>query len=610
VTTTGAEGWDALLSDGAVVHLRPIVPADAGLLARLHDAASDRSIYLRYFSASRRSGERYLQRLLAPDRDRLALVAERDGAAIGMASCEPVPGTADAEVAFLVADAHQHRGVGTLLLEHLAALARQHGIRRFLAETLTDNTAMLKVFADAGFAVTRTVEDEVALLSFPTEATAAAQQAVDARERAADVRSLRHVLGPRSVAVVGASDRPGSVGGAVLRSILAGGFAGAVHPVNRRAGSVGGLPACRSVAELPEPVDLAVVAVPADGVQGVIRECGRRGVPAAVVLSAGFGETGVDGVSREDELRRVARRAGVRVVGPNCLGVACTDPEIRLNATFSGVSPAPGPLGFASQSGALGIALLAETARRGLDVSGFVSLGNKLDVSGNDMLLYWEDDPRTTVIALYLESFGNPRKFARHAARIARRKPIVTLKAGRTVAGGRAGASHTAAVATPDAMVTALLRQSGVIRVDTTAELLDVARLLGDQALPAGRRLGVIGNSGGPGILAADAAEARGLTMPELSQPTQCALRAAVPGLAAATNPVDLGAAAGPEQFERGVAALLGCGEVDAVVAIYAAALVSGPDEVARAIRRAGATAQRPLAPGLLGADGAATRSR
>ena len=327
-------------------------------------------------------------------------------------------------------------------------------------------------------------------------------------------------------------------------------------------------------------------------------------MPAAVVVTSGFGEAGVEGAQGEQDLLRLARSLGVRLVGPNCLGVASTDPNVRLNATFSARPPEPGPIGVASQSGALGIALLDETARRGLGVSGFVSLGNKLDVSGNDLLLYWEDDPRTRVIALYLESIGNPRKFLRHARRVGRRKPVIALKAGRTAAGSRAGASHTAAAASPDVAVSALMRQAGVIRVRTTADLLDVAQLLGLQPVPAGDRLGVIGNSGGPGILAADAAADCGLEVPELSTATRAELRAAAPGLASAGNPVDLGAAADPGAYERTVRILLGSGEVDSVVVIYAAPLVSDPQAVATAVRRAAAvTPDRPVAVTLLGTD-------
>jgi acyl-CoA synthetase (NDP forming)/GNAT superfamily N-acetyltransferase len=609
--TTQPAGWDALLADGGVVRIRPVSTGDGAGLRALHTASSDRSIYLRYFNLSRYAGEQYVDKLLAePDADRLALVAEVNGAVVGMASCERLPGTADADVAFLVADGFHRRGVGTLLLEQLAALARHAGVRRFVAETLPENGPMLTVFTDAGFPVAYRHENGVVDVNIPLAPTPAAQAAVDRRERAADARSLRHVLAPRSVAVVGASDRPGTVGAAVLGNILAGAFTGAVYPVNPRHAQVAGRPAYPSVAAIPDPPDLVVIAVPAGAVPGVIADCGASGVPAAVVITAGFGEAdqagnGDDGAERERDLLRLARAAGVRLVGPNCLGVASTDPAVRLNATFSATPPVPGPVGIASQSGALGIGLLAETARRGLGVSDFVSLGNKLDVSGNDLLLYWEDDPRTRVVALYLESFGNPAKFLRHAARVARRKPVIALKAGRSAAGSRAGASHTAAAATPHALDAALLRQAGVIHVDTTAELLDVAQLLADQPAPAGARLGIIGNSGGPGILAADAAEGAGLRVPELSAAAQAALRTAAPGLAGAANPVDLGAGADPGAYQRAVTALLGSGEVDAVVVIYAWPLVSDPVSVAAAIRAAAAsTPAVPVAAALLGTDG------
>jgi acyl-CoA synthetase (NDP forming)/GNAT superfamily N-acetyltransferase len=606
VPTPVAAGWDALLTDGGVARIRPVVAADAGALRALHDASSDRSIYLRYFNVSRLAGEQYVEHLVAEDdRDRLGLVAEVHGAVVGMASCERIEGTADAEVAFLVADHHHRRGVGTLLLEQLAALARHAGVRRFVAETLAENGPMLTVFTDAGFPVAYHSSDGVTAVTIPLAPTPAAQAAVDERERAADVRSLRHVLAPASVAVVGAGDRAGTVGAAVLGNVLAGGFTGPVHPVNPRHDRVAGLPAYPSVAAIPIPPDLVVIAVPAGAVPGVIADCGAAGVPAAVVITAGFGETDHDGAGRERDLLRLARAAGVRLVGPNCLGVASTDPAVRLNATFSATPPVPGTVGIASQSGALGIGLLAETARRGLGVSDFVSLGNKLDVSANDLLLYWENDPRTRVVALYLESFGNPAKFLRHAARVARRKPVIALKAGRSAAGSRAGASHTAAAATPHVLDAALLRQAGVLQVETTEELLDVAQLLAAQPVPAGARLGIIGNSGGPGILAADTADAAGLAVPELSAATQAALRAAAPGLAGAGNPVDLGAAASPAAYQRAVTALLASGEVDAAVVIYAWPLVSDPEAIAAAIRRAAATAPAvPVAAALLATDG------
>ena len=586
-----ADGWDALLSDGGVVRIRPATAADEDRLLALHEAASDRSIYLRYFSLNRRAGDRYVDKVLHGGEDEIVLVAEQQGVVVGMAGCTRLGRTADGEVAMLVADSHQRRGVGTLLLEHLAAVARQAGVRSFVADTLADNGLMQQVFTDAGFRVERHSDFDVTRVRMSLTPTPQAQDAVDLRERRADVASLRRVLAPGSIVVVGASDRPGSVGGAVLRNIIAGHYRGTLRAVNPNRRSVQGLRAYPSVLSLPEPVDLAIVAVPGPAVEQVIRDCGARGIPAAVILSAGFGETdtetGTAGADRERHLLRTARAAGVRLVGPNCLGVAVRTADTQLNATFGAASPPPGSVGIASQSGALGIGLLAEAAHRHIGVSGFVSLGNKLDVSGNDLLLYWEDDPTTKVIALYLESFGNPEKFLRHARRIARSKPIVALKAGRTDAGARGGASHTAAAATPDVVVTTLLRQAGVIQVRSTEELLDVVQLLSGQPVPAGNRLGIIGNAGGPGILAADASADAGLDVPELSPATQDALRAAAPGLASARNPIDLGAAADAGAYEKTIRSLLASGEVDALVVIHAATSVSDPPSVAAAIRQA-----------------------
>jgi acyl-CoA synthetase (NDP forming)/GNAT superfamily N-acetyltransferase len=599
------DGWDALLSDGGVVRIRPATAADEDRLRALHEAASDRSIYLRYFSLNRRMGDWYVGKVLHGGEEEIVLVAEQHGTVVGMAGCTRIGGTADGEVAMLVADSHQRRGVGTLLLEHLAAVARQAGLRSFVADTLADNGLMQQVFTDAGFRLERRHDQDVTHVRMSLAPTPQAQHAVDLRERSADVASLRHVLAPKSVVVVGASDRPGSVGGAVLRNIIAGHYPGILRAVNPNRRWVQRLRAYPSVLSLPEPVDLAIIAVPGPAVAQVIRDSGERGIPAAVILSAGFGETDTDGADRERQLLRTARAAGVRLVGPNCLGVAVRTADMRLNATFGAASPPAGAVGIASQSGALGIGLLAEATHRHIGVSGFVSLGNKLDVSGNDLLLYWENDPATKVITLYLESFGNPEKFLRHAGRISRSKPIVALKAGRTDAGARAGASHTAAAATPDVVATTLLRQAGVIQVRSTEELLDVVQLLSGQPVPAGNRLGIIGNAGGPGILAADATADAGLDVPELSPATQDALRAAAPGLASARNPIDLGAAADADAYEKTIRALLASGEVDAAVVIHAATSVSDPPSVASAIRRTARTggAHSTVAAVLIGTD-------
>ena len=423
-------------------------------------------------------------------------MAELGDQLVGVARYDREPGTDSAEVAFVVSDEHQGRGIGTVLLEHLAAAARERGITRFVAETLAHNDQMLGVFRAAGFAERTRIEDGVVHVELLIEPTDRARAAIEEREHRAEAASVARLLTPRSVAVIGASRNPDTVGHQVLRNLLAGGFAGPVYPVNPGAEHVASVKAYPTVLDVPGAVDLAVVAVPAAAVLEVVRQCAAKGVAGLVVLSAGFGEVG--DVAAQAELRDLARRNGMRLVGPNCIGVVNT--AIGLDATFSPYAPSPGRIAMQSQSGALGIAILERSARIGLGVSSFVSVGNKADVSGNDLLQYWEDDPGTDVVLLYLESFGNPRKFARIARRVSRRKPIVAVKSGRSAAGVRAASSHTAAMASPDIAVDALFRQAGVIRVDTLDELFDMALVLGSQPLPGGqprghrRQLGRAGN--------------------------------------------------------------------------------------------------------------------
>ena len=377
----------------------------------------------------------------------------------------------------------------------------------------------------------------------------------------------------------------------MLRNLLAGGFAGPVYPVNPGAEYVANVKAYPTVVDVPGAVDLAVVAVPAEAVIDVVRQCAAKGVAGVVVLSAGFGEVG--NVGAQTELREVARGNGMRLVGPNCIGVVNT--AIGLDATFSPYAPAPGRIAMQSQSGALGIAILERSARIGLGVSSFVSVGNKADVSGNDLLQYWEDDPGTDVVLLYLESFGNPHKFARIARRVSRRKPIVAVKSGRSTAGVRAASSHTAAMASPDIAVDALFRQAGVIRVDTLDELFDMALLLGSQPLPSGHRVAIVGNSGGPGILATDACDGAGLEVPELSPVTQAALRAVVDPNAAVANPVDLVASATPEVYEQALGIVLADDAVDAAIVICTPTFAAPPPRIADVLRRSSTTTDKPL---------------
>lgn len=419
-----------------------------------------------------------------------------------------------------------------------------------------------------------------------------AGEMLEPRELVAEGFRLSHVLTPRSVAVIGASRDPGSIGHRLLLNVLGGGFAGPVFAVNPRADAVAEVPAYASVGDIPEEVDLAIVAVPAAAVPAVVDACGEKGVRGVVVVSAGFSEIGPEGAALEREVLRRVRRWGMRLVGPNCLGVLNT--AVGLNATFAPARPSPGRVAFLSQSGALGIALIDWTGRLGIGLSSFVSIGNAADVSGNDLLQFWEDDPQTAVILLYLESFGDPRTFSRLARRVGKKKPVVAVKSGRTSAGTRAASSHTASAASADVAVDALFLQAGVTRVETLEQLFDVARVLATQPLPSGRRVAILGNSGGPGILAADACDGAGLLVPALAGATQAELRALLGPHAAVANPVDMVAAAGPGQYEQALRLVLADDNVDAALAIYTRILAPA-DDVVEAIERAAGDSGKPV---------------
>jgi acetyl coenzyme A synthetase (ADP forming)-like protein len=591
-------GWcvtDAVLADGGTVHIRPITPEDGPLLLAFHDRLSDDTIHLRFFSAHRHLQPAEVERFTRVDHvRRMALVAVLHQQIIAVARYDQV-GPEEAEVAFVIEDAHQGRGLGTLLLEYLAAFARARGIRRFVADTLVDNMRMRNVFRDAGFVEQVRYEGGVVRVNLDIEPTEASTEAIEHRWQRAAARSVERILRPRSIAVIGASRERGTIGHEIFRNLLNGGFNGPVYPVHPTAPHVASVPAYSSVNAIPNPVDLAVVVVPAEHVLAVIEECGAKGVRGLVVISAGFAETGGAGAVAQKELVAAARGAGMRLVGPNCMGVINTAAGIGMNATFAPTPPIPGRLGFLSQSGGLGIAVLEEADRRRLGLSSFVSVGNKADVSGNDLLRYWQTDDGTDVILLYLESFGNPRQFARVARQVSRTKPIVAVKAGRTVAGSRAASSHTAALASPDVAVDALFAQTGVIRVDTLQELFEVAQVLSDQPLPAGRRVGIVTNSGGPGILAADACEANGLVVPELAAATQAALREFLSGAAGVRNPVDLVASGSASDYERTIRLLVADENVDAVVVVFTPPLVTEPDDVASAVAAVAAGATKPI---------------
>lgn len=594
---------DALLSDGTVVHVRPIKGSDEKGLLDFHSRLSSQSVYLRFFSAHAQLRPEEVHRFTHVDgRDRMALVATLRDDIIAVARYDRLDSDPEvAEVAFVVVDEFQGRGLATLLLEMLAAHARTQGLSRFRADTLWENTAMRNVFRDAGFEATSTHDADVVNVEMDISLSEAFVHAVESRDEVAEAEAVRRLMCPESVAVIGASRTPNTIGHELVRNIVNGGYTGPVYPIHPSAAEVAGLPAYRSVQDVPGPVDLAVVAVPASAVPAVVEECAAKQVKDLVLITAGFAEVGDDGRQAQQEIVTRARWAGMRLVGPNCMGIINTSPTVSLNATFAPVPPEPGRVGFASQSGGLGIAVLEEARRRRIGLSSFVSLGNKADISGNDMLLYWKQDPATDVVLLYLESFGNPRRFARIARSVSAVKPIVAVKAGRSSAGQRAAASHTAALASPDAAVDALFHQAGVVRVDTLEEMFDVAQLLADQPIPAGRRVAVIGNAGGPGILAADACEAYGLILPELGPGTQQELRSFLPGAAAVTNPVDLVASASPENYERALDAVLSDEQIDAVVAIFVPPLVTDPTEIAKAIASSASRSDKPIVADFLG---------
>ena len=578
-----------MLRDGTTVRVRPVRPSDAGGVEGLLRGLSEESRYLRFFSAAvdvpRMVG--WATQVDRRRRDGLVATTGSSGRIVGHAGWEREAGRAErAEVALVVEDAFQGRGLGTLLLGQLAEAARGQGVELFTAQVLAGNYPMIQVFRDSGLAVRLRSAPGLVMVQAPTGLTADALERFDQREEQAAAAALRRVLAPRSVAVIGASRRRGTVGGELFHNLLAGGFAGPVYPVNPHARVVGSVAAYPTVAIVPGPVDLAVVAVPAEQVVGVARECAAKGVAALVVVSAGFAEAGPQGAERQEALLGVCRQAGMRLVGPNCLGVINTDPAVRLDAIFGPTLPRGGRVGFLSQSGALGLAIVDYANRLGLGLSSFVSVGNKADISGNDLLGYWQDDPATEVALLYLESFGNPRKFARFARRLARAKPIVCVKAGRSVAGVRAASSHTGALlAAADVSVDALFGQAGVLRTDTLSELFDLAKLLVAQPAPRGRRAAIVTNAGGPGILCADAAEAAGLKVPVFSAPLRARLAGVLPAEAATGNPVDLLAAAPPGRYQQAIELVASSGEADAVVVIHipplAGATEHGSDQAA-----------------------------
>lgn len=589
---------EVLLKTGQKIMLRPIRRDDTERWLKFVNGLSDHTKYLRFHYIPKNFTEEDAARYCTVDYDNaFAFVAElkrkqsKDIIAIGR--FYRLPNKTSAEVSFAIDDAYQDIGIGTRLLEWLANVARDNGINTFEAEVLPENELMLTVFRDYGFHITSQLTGSVQRLSFSIARTQRVARKEEERERLSTITSLKYLLYPRSVAVIGASRKPGSIGQLLMEQLIHNGYTGVVYPVNPNAESVMSVKTYPSVLEIPGAVDLAIIAVPAAMVAKAADECGQKGVRAIIVISDGFRERGPEGAAREAELREIVLGHGMRLVGPNCMGVINTDPSINMNATFSRIYPPEGNVSFLTQSGAMGLVILDYARNVNMGISTFISVGNRADISPNDMLLYWEQDPQTRVILLYMESFGNPRNFSRIARRVSARKPILVVKSGSTEAGSRAASSHTGAMATPDIVSDALFRQAGIIRINSVEELFDVAMLLANQPIPRGRRLAIVTNGGGPGIMAADACVRQGLSLAEFSEETLVALKSVIKRDISIHNPLDVTAGAGPVEFEGILKVLAKDPGVDAALAMFIPATEAGIDEMQAAVSHAAVAFQR-----------------
>jgi len=586
-----------VLRDGSTLAIRPLRADDAAELSRFFANLSLESRIFRFFAAVP-NADASIHRMLDLDfKTRYGLVAlgGPGSTIVGHAMYVTIEPT-KAELALAVADAYQGRGLGTILLGQLAEAAAAAGVQVLEAVVRPENVRMLGVLRDSGFPVHVRSEPGEIHAEFPTDLTEGALHRFEDRERLAAVEAVRHLLAPKSVAVIGASRTRGSIGAELFHNLVDYGFTGPTYPVNPAATTIEGLPAYAAVGDIKEGVELAVVTVPAAAVVDVARQCATKGVRGLVVISAGFAEVGPDGAEQQRKLVDACREAGMRLVGPNCMGVINTADQVKLDATFAPDKPVRGGIGFLSQSGGLGIAVMARAQALGSGVSSFVSVGNKADISGNDLIQYWESDPETRIIMLYLESFGNPRKFARIARRVSRSKPILAVKGGRGVAGNRATSSHTGALlSASDVTVDALFGQAGVIRTDTLAELFDTVLLMGAQPLPSGNRVAIVTNAGGPAILCADACEAAGLTVPPLPAALRERLAAFMPAAGSTANPVDMIASATAADYGRAIETLATSDGIDAIITIFTPPLVTQAADVVTAIHSAVKDAGRPL---------------
>jgi acetate---CoA ligase (ADP-forming) len=576
---------DVALKDGSLVHVRRAGDDDSPRLEEFLGGISPSTLASR-FQGRVGKGRDHLEEVM-PTTKRFSLVAEREHRIIAEADFVPT-GSNYADAGVLVTDAFQRKGLGTILLAQLSKVAADRGITRFTITTPATAHYKLSFVEEMGIPVRVGAAPGFVRVTFPTSITPAGLRAFEKGEAISAATAVSRFLGARSIAVIGASRDKGSIGGALFANILEGGFVGPVYPVNREATFVQSVTAYRSVLDCPGRVDLAFIVVPARYVSSAVKECAEKGVPAIVVIASGFAEVGGDGHALQEELVNICREAGIRLIGPNCMGIVNTDPSVNLNGQFAPVKAVLGRIGFVSQSGALGYAIIDQSNKLGLGMSSFVSVGNKADISGNDLIQYWEDDRNTDLILMHIESFGNPRLFARLATRIARKKPIVAVKSGRSASGFRATQSHTGAlVAASDLTVDALFRQSGVIRTDTLEEMFEVAALLSTQPVPKGPRVAIITNAGGPGILAADACEALGLSVPELSEETKRELRGFLLPIAGTRNPVDMTSVGSASDYARAIATVSQDPNVDALIVIFIPPIAVKTEDVSTAILQA-----------------------
>lgn len=582
---------EVLLRDGSRILLRPIRREDAKRWLAFVRRLSRRTKYLSFHLVPNEMGpEDAVQFCTVDYTNTFAFVAEvmkeQHKNIIAIGRYYRLQNKHLAEVAFAIEDAYHGKGIGTKLMEWLANVARDNGITNFEAEVLAENEQVMTVLRDYGFYITSALRRGVYHITFPINRTRRVVKKEEERERISTLASLNYLLYPNSIAVIGASRRPGALGHLILQSIIKNGFSGVVYPVNPNADVVMSVKAYHSVLDIPGDIELAIIVVPAKLVVEVTNECGRKGVHAIVVISDGFKERGAEGAARERELRDITLGYGMRLVGPNCMGVINTDPKVRLNATFSQVYPPRGNIALLSQSGAMGLVILEHANNLNMGISTFVSVGNRADISSNDLLQYWEQDLTTKVIILYLESFGNPLKFSCIARRVSAIKPILVMKSGSTPAGSRAALSHTGALATPEIVSDALFHQAGIIKINTVEELFNTATLLSNQPVPKGKRLVIVTNGGGPGIVAADACAHHGLVLAELSPETISELRPAIKRDIGLNNPLDLTAAATAEEFENTLKVLASDKGNDAVLVIFIPPIVVASKDMEEAIRR------------------------